>query len=316
MMVTETVRLDRQVAKGGMADVWTADHLTLGRRVAVKCMSAETAAEEGAMRRFMREARVASKLASPHALQVFDCVVSMGGDALAGAYMVMELLEGEDLASRIARLGRLSLADTAILVEQMADPLEEAHALGIIHRDVKPENIFLTTRNGRPCAKLLDFGVAKDLRDAGPDVTGAHIVVGTPHYMSPEQMMGLDVDSRCDVWSLAVVAYTCLTGRRPFDGATLAAVCIAIHDGDFERPSRLFGLPAWVDTFFERAFHPNADLRFRSVRALSGALRRVLADPFAEPSPRFGIANDFVERQSSIPISLIRPLRVARPFSA
>lgn len=235
--LNEHLRLLRPLTRGGMAQLWVAEHRTLGVEVVVKVLTPNAAKETTAKLRFMREARVTAKVRGPHVAHVLDYdegTLSEEDDA----FLVMELLEGEDLSVRILRNGCLSVRETLMVVEHVASALDTAHGLGVIHRDVKPENVFLVAGQDGILAKLVDFGIAKDAAEEMLELTRADAVMGTPHYMSPEQMVSArDVDSRCDVWSLAVVAYVCLTGKTPFDGASFGAVCVATHRGVFAPPA-------------------------------------------------------------------------------
>jgi eukaryotic-like serine/threonine-protein kinase len=272
--VTESVRLERRIATGGMAEVWQAEHVTLGMKVAVKCLSPRIAGRDGALSRFLREAQVAARLSGPHTVRVHDCVVRNSSGGESTAYIVMELLEGEDLGQRLVRVGFLSLDETLTVVGQVASALDAAHAMRIVHRDVKPENIFLESRAGCLLVKLLDFGVANVLGSARA-LTARGLVVGTPPYMSPEQLHGVpEVDGRSDVWSLAVVAYACLSGSVPFEGPTLAAIGAAVSEGRPRPPStRRSDLSPSIDAVFARAFDPSIDRRFQRASDLAEALR-------------------------------------------
>jgi eukaryotic-like serine/threonine-protein kinase len=234
--INERLRLLRPLAQGGMAQLWVAEHRTLGVEVVVKVLTPKAAREATAKWRFMREARVTAKVRGPHVAHVLDYdegTLSEENDA----FLVMELLHGEDLSVRILRNRWLSVRETLTVVEHVASALDTAHGLGVIHRDVKPENVFLVDGPDGLIAKLVDFGIAKDAAEEMLELTRADAVMGTPHYMSPEQMISArDVDWRCDVWSLAAVAYACLTGRTPFDGASFGAVCLAAHRGVFDPP--------------------------------------------------------------------------------
>jgi eukaryotic-like serine/threonine-protein kinase len=279
--VTETVRLEHRIAVGGMAEVWQGEHVTLGMKVAVKCLLPRLTRRDGALSRFLREAQVAARLNEPHTVRVLDCILRTGGEGGTTAFIVMELLEGEDLGRRLARVGHLSLDQTEEIVRQIACALDAAHAMGIVHRDVKPENIFLGVRAGCLQAKLLDFGVANDLRSARA-LTASGLTVGTPQYMSPEQLRGIrDGDGRSDVWSLAVVAYACLVGRAPFEGRTVAAMGLAMSEGRPRPPSsRRSGLPSSVDAVFARAFDPRIESRFQRASDVAEALHEArLAEP-------------------------------------
>ena len=282
--ISGRLRLLRPLAQGGMAQLWVAEHRTLGVEVVVKVLTPQASREATAKWRFMREARVTARIRSPHVAHVLDYdegTLSEENDA----FLVMELLAGEDLASRMDREFWVSLALARTIVEHVAAALEVAHGLGVIHRDVKPENIFLVDGPSGVTAKLVDFGIAKDAAEEMLELTLADAVMGTPHYMSPEQMISArDVDSRCDVWSLAVVAYACLTGTTPFDGSTFGAVCVATHRGVFSRPSRERpGLSASVDAFFTRALSIGIAARYPTARALCDAfLQATAADALVE----------------------------------
>ena len=268
-LISERLRLANKIAEGGMGSIWVADHLTLRRRVALKFLAPSLARNPEAAQRFLIEAQAVARLSSPHVPQVFD-----GGGTFEGTpYIVMELLEGEDLYARLHSTGRLTIADTARIVAHVAAALTEAHELGIVHRDVKPENIFLTKRQGgRFVAKLLDFGIAKVAN--GQALTGTGATLGTPSYMSPEQLMSSrDVDLRSDLWSLGVVSYYALTCQLPFAGETFAAVCVAIERGRFVLPSaHRDDLSPALDGWFSRALCRDPRGRFSSALEMSRAL--------------------------------------------
>ena len=187
-------RVGRWLAKGGMGSVWIAEHVELGLEVALKAVLASSD-ETTAKMRFKREARAAAGLKSPHVVRVFDYGIEGGVP-----YLVMELLEGEDLKDRLLRQRRIPLSAAAEIVGQIAEALHEAHEAGLIHRDVKPRNIFLARAGSQEVAKLLDFGVAKDVSTAGTgEETGTGLLLGSARYMSPEQARGERVDGRSDV---------------------------------------------------------------------------------------------------------------------
>jgi eukaryotic-like serine/threonine-protein kinase len=271
MLLGDSVRLDRHLSDGGMASLWLAERVDRGERVVVKFLSPAIAREPKAVERLRREAEIASRLTDPHIVRIYEFV-----DEPAPC-LVLEWLDGEDLATRLATHGPLSVDETCEIVQQAASALESAHAVGVIHRDVKPENLFLTDSRGELLVKLLDFGVATvDTVDAeAPRLTGAGTTVGTPLYMSPEQLMDAStVDARCDVWSLAVVAYACLTGRAPLEGRSFVSVCVALQRCEFVAPSHFRpDLPVAIDAFFARALHLRMEERPSSPAALSAELR-------------------------------------------
>jgi serine/threonine protein kinase len=224
--VTPQVRLVRAIGAGGMGAVWLADHLALKTQVAVKFILAGRENDSEARERFSREAEAAAQVKSPHVAQIFDHGVAEDGVP----FIVMELLEGEDLARYVQANGRLGLREIASVITQTCRALSRAHAKGLIHRDVKPANIFLCDV-GTPerFVKLLDFGVAKVIGD-GNSQTKSGAVTGTPVYMAPEQLLGAkDLDHRADLWSVAIVAYELMTGRRPFVEETAAAIALRVH---------------------------------------------------------------------------------------
>jgi serine/threonine protein kinase len=302
MMIGDSLRLERHLSDGGMATLWLAQHVSHGENVVVKFLSPKLANAPHVADRFRREAEITSRVWDPHIVRVYEFV-----DDGPAQCLVMERLKGEDLASRIARLGTLSLDETCEIIRQAASALESAHAVGIIHRDVKPENIFLTQNNGRLLIKLLDFGVAK-VDELGADaihLTGPGLSVGTPLYMSPEQLLDArTVDARCDVWSLAVVAYACLTGRAPLEGSSFASVCVGLQECDFEPPSHWRpDLPAGLDEFFARALALRIDERPASPGALSAGLRDAVLGGYASVQPERAeeLAFPLVRRKRPLP---------------
>jgi eukaryotic-like serine/threonine-protein kinase len=273
-LVTPNVRLVEQLAEGGMGSIWVAEHEKLEARVAVKFIRPERSKRgQTVLTRFKREASVAAKLQSPHVVRIFD----YGVLDEQTPFIVMELLRGETLEQRLQRDGILPLAAAVTVTAQTAKVLSEAHKLGIVHRDIKPANVFLVDHDDEIFVKVLDFGVAKQMDDlASLTVSGA--MVGTPLFMSPEQLLGTrDVDHRADLWSLAVVAYECFTGDRPFHADNIARLTQVIALARFEPPSRVCdGLPAGLDDFFARALHGDIDRRFTSAKEMTAALARAL----------------------------------------
>lgn len=275
-MVSQNVRLTRPLGEGAMGSVWVADHLTLETEVAVKFISAALASSDPEiLTRFVREASLAAKIKSPHVVQTFDQGVMADGTP----YIVMERLEGESLQEMIERLDRIDLARTAQIVVQVARALSKAHDLGIVHRDIKPDNIFITQTEDGLFAKVLDFGIAKQTQ-ALPKMgglTSPGVMVGTPEYMSPEQVLSAkDVDYRADLWALAVTAYYCLTGELPFTAEALGTLCVKLLDGKFTPPSELDPeLPPGFDDFFTKALAHAPGDRFENAREMASELVRL-----------------------------------------
>jgi serine/threonine-protein kinase len=253
-----------------MARVWVAEHIALAREVAIKVIADEALHTPLARELFEREARATARVESRHVVRVLDFDFTEDGFP----FLVLERLVGETLEERITRRGALSLDDARRLLAHIGDAVSAAHACGILHRDIKAENIFLVrTKDGSIDARLLDFGVAMT-KSGRPLVVGT---VGTAQYMSPEQMKGGAVDERSDVFSLAICVYYALTAMLPFDGESLAEVataltrlCSSVREA---RPS----LPQWLDAWFVRALARNRDERFSSVTEMCDAFERALA---------------------------------------
>jgi serine/threonine-protein kinase len=276
--ITEAVRLVRPLAEGGMGRVWIAEHAGLHTEVVVKLMAPEMAERPDGAERFAREAAIAAAIKSPHVVQVFDHGVTIGPDGQRTPYIVMELLEGRDLGAHLAEHGRMDPSAVVALVAQMAKALSKAHRAGIVHRDIKPDNIFLCdTEGGELFVKLLDFGTARREAPASSRTTVPGQIMGTPHYMSPEQSVGsFDIGERSDIWSLGVVVFEALTGQRPFDGSSVGAITIAIHGALPTMTGANAELPAAVDGWFARACAQAPEERFASVREAASALALAL----------------------------------------
>jgi protein kinase-like protein len=267
-------RLDRPIGKGGMGEVWRARRLDLDADVAIKVMHLGSAGDETAFARFQREARAAAGLRSPHVVQIFD----FGRDEATGVpFIAMELLEGESLRERLARDKVLPAAVVCEIVVQIGRALSRAHAAQIVHRDLKPDNVFLVSHDDQVLVKLLDFGIAKSEPRPGeglPTATG--VLLGTPYYMSPEQLQSSrTVDARTDLWSLCVIAYESLTGVKPFKAATLPELAMKIALGRSERPSRVAAVPLGFDEWFARGIAVEPERRYQSASELIEALRVV-----------------------------------------
>jgi serine/threonine protein kinase len=280
-MLTGQLQLVRRIGEGAMGVVWVAHNHVLGAEVAVKILR-EVAPDSDVGARFGLEARAVARLGSPYVANVFDTGVSAEGEP----YIVMELLRGEDLAGRIDRAGPLDLRDAATLVTQLGSALGRAHEIGLVHRDIKPANLFLVDTGGGLHLKVLDFGVAKHGWTNDLGMTGTGVLVGTPYYMSPEQLLDpRRVDHRADLWAAAVVAYTALTGRLPFHGETLGALSVAVHARAYPPPASVrHELPPAIDAWMARAFARELDARFQRAGELAEAFVAAL-DPRALSSP-------------------------------
>jgi len=276
MIIANRYQLVRKIGAGAMGEVWAARHKTLDEEVAIKLVNHGVDDEDGKSR-FLLEAQVAAQLSrkTRHIVAVTD----HGQDGALG-YLVMELLAGEPLDSRSARTGPVPASEAAPMITQIARGLDVAHGEGVVHRDLKPSNVFVTLdEEGNLVAKILDFGIAKLRRDL--DRRAAHatqrgFLLGTPAYMSPEQVRGKPIDHRADVWALAVIAYHLLTGEFPFDGESVDAIFERIRRGQ-PTPIRERSLitPPILGDFFARAFAPRVQDRFQSALALAGAFEQL-----------------------------------------
>ena len=265
-----------QIGAGGMGEVYRARDMRLGRDVAIKMLPARLVDNERARERFRREARAVGALNHPHVCTLFDA-----GEFEGQPYLVMELLEGATLLSRIA--GKpLPPAQVIAWAVQLADALDAAHAAGIVHRDLKPANIFITARGD---AKILDFGIAKLLDLGAPEdattlaaLTSLGTAIGTAAYMSPEQVRSDDLDGRADLFTLGVVLYEAVTGRHPFGGAT-ATVVASILGRTPDPPSRLNpAVPEALDRILQRLLEKDRELRYQQAADLRADLRRALRE--------------------------------------
>jgi serine/threonine-protein kinase len=273
VVVAERFRLNRLLGRGGMGSVWHATHLGLDVPCALKFIEGEGAQLPEMQARFEREAKAAAMLRSPHVVQILDHGVCQGTP-----YIAMELLDGEDLAKRLVRVGRLPPQDLLRIVLQVCRALTKAHTVGIVHRDLKPDNIFLVADDDREIAKVLDFGIAKATGPAGiGSSTRTGAMLGTPYYMSPEQAQGTKaVDSRSDLWSLAVIAFEALTGRRPFESEALGDLLMKIIIAKIPLPSEFAAdLPPGFDAWWEKAAQRDPALRHQSAKEFCDTLTAV-----------------------------------------
>jgi serine/threonine-protein kinase len=276
-------RVEAVLGMGGMGVVVSARHEQLDQRVAIKFVRPEALGNSDAVERFLREARAAVKLRSEHAARVLDV-----GTLESGApYMVMELLEGSDLAQTLEEQGRLSVEQAADWIVQACEAVAEAHAAGIVHRDLKPQNLFLARTVGDAVkVKVLDFGVSKSdaaMSSVQGGLTRTRTMLGSPLYMSPEQMRSSrDVDARSDVWALGVVLFELLTNARPFEAENLPELCLMVI-GDPPRSLRDLrpDIPAELAEVVDRCLRKDRSERYANAADLAEAL-----EPFASHHSR------------------------------
>ena len=260
----------RRIGHGGMGSVYEATHVDLKKRVAVKVLRSDLLFDPKIVQRFVREAETAAGLRHPHIVDITDVGVCDGIP-----YLVMELLEGEDLSQLLRREGRIPAARVVDLMIPVLAAVSTAHEEGIVHRDLKPENIFVVRgKRGGITPMLLDFGISKVHSGDGPALTDTSSMVGTPCYMSPEQAADTkSVDARSDQFTLGVILYHCLTGVRPFDGPTVFQIITALINGKARPPRELVAdIPAEVERIVLRAMSHDPAARYASVRDLAAAL--------------------------------------------
>jgi serine/threonine-protein kinase len=266
-----------------MGKVWLAHDRLLDSPCALKLIDDDKAKNEEVRVRFSREAKVAAQLRGAHVVDVFE-----HGEWEGTPFIAMEFLDGEDLATRLERLGKLDPATTYRIVAHVARALARAHAYGIVHRDLKPENVFLVPGDDGEVAKVLDFGIAKhDQYSLTDKATKTGSLLGTPYYMSPEQARGKGIDHRSDLWSLGVIAFQCLTGAPPFESEALGELMGLILYEELPKPtSRQPSLPPAIDEWWNKAAARDREQRFSSAKELADSLGAALglAQSIAVPS--------------------------------
>lgn len=266
-------RIEKVLGQGAMGVVVAATHLGFGTRVAMKFMLPGKGTSPERHERFLQEARIAARLTSAHAGKVLD-VGTMDVSGTATPYLVMEYLEGKDLDAVLDEGGVLPFSLAVGYILQVCEAVAEAHRAGIVHRDLKPANLFLTRfADGSPCVKVLDFGVSK-LIEPGANLTHETAVLGSPLYMSPEQMeASKDVDARSDVWALGIVLYQLVANLTPFHGEGIQQVCTRVF---FSEPTPLAtfraGAPPGFEAVLLRCFEKHREQRFQNVAELAAAL--------------------------------------------
>jgi eukaryotic-like serine/threonine-protein kinase len=277
-IVAKRYQLDRALGQGGMGIVWAATHTVTRKKIALKFLKGPVHLRPELRRRFLREARAASAVVHPNVLEVHD-VFELDDDT---PVMLMDLLEGETLGARIARLGKIPLPEAADILIQVVSAVGTAHAVGVVHRDLKPDNIFLVdSPKAPPSVRVLDFGIAKLVGLEGPTaetgiITGTGSMVGTPCYMSPEQSYGEKaVDYRTDIWSLGVIFYECLTGARPVEGDSIGQVVKRLlSDGITPISVALPSIPGDVATLVDTMLAREREQRTQDLREVNAVLSR------------------------------------------
>ena len=320
-VLAEKYRIEAVLGEGGMGIVLRAMHIDLGCRVAIKVMRPELSQSESAVTRLMVEAQAAASIRSEHVARVLDV-----GRLESGApFLVLEYLEGRDLAQILVQRGHIASHIAVDFVLQACQALSEAHGAGIIHRDLKPENLFLSFRaDGTPIVKVLDFGISKRLTQEGRQAarTNPSELLGSPLYMAPEQMRGsVDIDARADIWSLGVVLYELCTGQSPFFAESIPAICGRVIGIEPAAPRSLNPmLPSGLDDIIVRCLRKDRGERPTDVAELAAALAEFgSADAAAYASSALRVLShvstdpsfDFQPVSERIPTALSATLPVA-----
>ena len=315
-VVADRYHVIRKLGEGGMGQVYLAEHVRMGRKSAVKVMNPGMVHDADAISRFNREASNASRISHPNVAAIYD----FGETSDGLIYLAMEYVEGEPLTKLIEREGALPAARAAHIVRQTGEALAVAHDLGIVHRDLKPDNIMVAKdRDGADCVKVVDFGIAKAANNEAQKVTRTGLVVGTPEYMSPEQLAGDPLDGRSDIYSLALVAFTMLTGRLPFPSETVQESMIMRLT---ERPRSLSEMkpdvswPSPLQAAIDKGLARDARDRYASAaefgRDVSQAVERMpqtvttdartsIMAPQSVPATRVGPAPTMISTEASPP---------------
>src|SRR5436190_2479609 len=270
------------IGRGGMGVVYRVEHLRMGKVAAMKVLHRDLAEDADVIHRFEREAAAVSRLHHPHTVQVFDF-----GAVQGALYLIMEFVRGQDLGRIIDRDGPMPWARAAPLLAQICGALQEAHELGIVHRDLKPENVLITRSTaGRDYAKVLDFGLAKlDQRGAPTRETERQQIVGTPYFMSPEQIRGEEVDARSDIYSFGALMFQVLTGQHLYSGTTAVGVLTKHLTADPDAPSMRtprMGIPPAVDHLCRKALARDPAARWQTAAALGEAIEDVYRETVSE----------------------------------
>ena len=303
-MLAGRYRVHRRLGEGGMGRVYEAEHLELGRRVAIKVMRRKYADQKAMVERFRVEARSASKIGHPNVVQVFDFGTTEAGEG----FIVMELLRGAPLSEVIKQQGPMELGRTLSILCEVATALRAAHESGVIHRDLKPANIFLIRMNAdeRERVRVLDFGMAKLIdvvADNAGGLTQAGEILGTPEYMAPEQAVGGEIDRRIDVYALGCVAYEMWTGQPPFSGPNYVTILAKHMDEKAPRITNHRDAPPALDQLVARALAKNAEDRPADMGAVIAALQRIAEDEGVQASMAPARALDLPSMPSLGPMS-------------
>ena len=318
--LAEKYLIEELIKTGGMGSVYRGKHVLMDKRVAIKVLRPSLAVDDDVVVRFSREAKAASRISHPHAVNVTD----FGESETGVVFLVMEYLDGQTLKEVIKSEGAMSLERTTEIVRQVAGALDAAHEQGVIHRDLKSDNIMLSQTNGGDWAKVLDFGIAKIQQPEGVrdiDITAANLVIGTPQYMSPEQCsQSGPIDKRSDVYSFGIIVYEMLAGRVPFTGDSPTLIMMKqVQDEPPSISEFRPDLPVAVQQIISRALAKQPEDRFQSAGELSKALAEasagsLVAAPATVPnSPVVAAADDLDEETIVTPRQPLDEVTVVQP---
>jgi serine/threonine-protein kinase len=314
-IIADRYHVLRKLGEGGMGQVYLAEHVKMGRQSALKVMNPAMVKDADAISRFNREAANASRINHPHVADVYDFGETPDGII----YLAMEFVDGQSLTTLLEHEGPFSPARVAAIVRQASDALAVAHEMGIVHRDLKPDNIMITrNRDGSDCVKIVDFGIAKAADNASQKVTKTGLVIGTPEYMSPEQLSGDKLDGRSDIYALALVAFNMLTGRLPFPADTVQESMIMRLT---EAPRKLAEMRpdvAWssdAQRVLDRALERDAKARYATANEFGQELAAALDGLRVEDTGlRVEGSGQRVEgEQPTLPVTRVAPPRSEAP---
>src|SRR5215470_7469858 len=292
-LLGERFLVQELIGQGGSGTIYRAEHVTLRRKVAIKVLHTELSRDDLAVERFRREATTVAEIDNEHIVEIHD----FGRTPDGRLYLAMELLEGETLDSVLSREGQLSVERTADILIQVGEALMEAHAIGYVHRDLRPRNLYLAMRRGKAnFVKLLDFGLAKLVEsESGAASTSLGMTFGDPRYMSPEQARGDRIDRRADIYQLGCVAYEMLTGAPPFGGNRVFDILTKqVTEIPQPLPTRRPGVPLWMEAAVTKMLAKDPENRFATTTRMVEALRRGLETGEV-------MEDDVARRRESIP---------------
>src|SRR5581483_9207962 len=317
--------IEKLIKRGGMGSVYEGKHVLMDKRVAIKVLRPSLALDDHVVARFSREAKAASRISHPHAVTVTD----FGEDENGVVFLVMEYLDGRTLKDIIKSEGSMPLQRVVEIVRQVAGALDAAHEQGVVHRDLKSENVMLSQTNGGDWAKVLDFGIAKIQQPEGArdiDITAPNLVIGTPQYMSPEQCsQSGPIDARSDVYSLGIITYEMLAGRVPFTGESPTVIMMKqVQDAPPSILDARPDLPAAIEKVITKSLAKQPDNRIQTAGEFSEAFSAAAAGAPAvaaapvttvnEPVPADDDEVTVVRPRTDDEVTVVQPRREPTPY--